>query len=152
MHPTKSQSLIVLNTTSYLLGRILKVNCQIQVDPISSNLGVFVNGMCIVFPMEEGRRGGGGVAISMLLTLAYPPSRLVSFSCSFQDQKYQALSQLLLPLLKRPTAYVLSLWNSLILGALAGLLCRLMGCPSQCQVKCHALVQHAIPCLWGFVV
>lgn len=60
MHPTKSQSLIVLYTTSYLLGRILKVNCQIQVDPISSNLGVFVNGMCIVFPMEEGRRGRGG--------------------------------------------------------------------------------------------
>lgn len=31
-------------------------------------------------------------------------------------------------------------------SALAGLLCRLKGCPSWYQVRCHALMQHAIPC------
>lgn len=63
MHPTEGHFLIVLNVTSCIFGRILRVNCQIQMNPKSSNLSVFVNGTWL---SPGGRIGSQYVANSSI--------------------------------------------------------------------------------------
>lgn len=92
------------------------------------------------FPLEA------GLAVSMLLTVAYSPGLLVSKSVHLSGPS-PILTLLLLQVLRRPIACTPSIWNSHVLVFLLPTVW-LMGYPSGYQLRCCALKQHATPCLW----